>query len=64
MKKLCDLHCHSVYSDGSLTPTQLLQLAVKTDLAAVVLCDHNTVSGLPEFVEAAKGLPLEAVPGV
>lgn len=64
MEKLCDLHAHSTASDGSLTPTELLRLAVETGLSAVVLSDHNTVMGLPEFMEAAKGLPLEAVPGV
>ena len=64
MEKLCDLHAHSAASDGTLTPTQLLQLAVETGLSAVVLCDHNTVAGLPEFTEAARGLPLEAVPAI
>ena len=62
--KICDLHAHSTASDGTLTPTQLLHLAVKTGLSAVVLCDHNTVAGLPEFTEAAKELPLEAVPAI
>ena len=64
MEKLCDLHAHSTASDGTLTPTELLHLAVETGLSAVVLCDHNTVAGLPEFTEAAKGLPLEAVPAI
>lgn len=64
MEKLCDLHAHSTASDGSLTPTQLVRLAVETGLGAVVLCDHNTAGGLPEFIEAAKGQPLEAVPGI
>ena len=64
MEKLCDLHTHSTASDGTLTPTQLLQLAEETGLSAVVLCDHNTVAGLPEFTEAAKGASLEAVPAI
>ena len=64
MEKYCDLHAHSNASDGSLTPTQLLQLAVQTGLSAVVLCDHNTVAGLEEFTQAAEGLPIEAVTGV
>ena len=64
MEKYCDLHAHSVASDGSFTPTQLLDLAVKSGLSAVVLCDHNTVAGLPEFTEAAKAMPIEAVPGI
>jgi len=64
MKKLCDLHTHSTASDGSLTPTQLVQLAKKAGLAAVVLCDHNTVEGLPEFLAAAEACGIEGVPAV
>lgn len=64
MEKCCDLHAHSNASDGSLTPTELLQLAVQSGLSAVVLSDHNTVAGLEEFNQAAKALPVEAVPGV
>ena len=64
MEKLCDLHAHSTASDGTLTPTQLLQLAADTGLSAVVLCDHNTVAGLPEFTQAAKAFDLEAVPAI
>lgn len=64
MEKYCDLHAHSNASDGSLTPTELLQLAVQSGLSAVVLCDHNTVAGLDEFTQAAQGAPVEAVPGV
>ena len=64
MEEFCDLHAHSLASDGSLTPTQLLELAVQSGLAAVVLSDHNTVAGLQEFTQAAQQLPLEAVPSV
>lgn len=63
-EKLCDLHSHSTASDGSLTPTQLVALAKETGLAAVALCDHNSVNGLPEFLEAAEKLDVEAVPAV
>ena len=62
--KLCDLHPHSTCSDGTLTPTQLVELALEKNLAAVALTDHNTVAGLPEFLEAARGTELEAVPGI
>ena len=61
--KLCDLHTHSTCSDGTLTPTQLVELALEKNLAAVALTDHNTVAGLPEFLVAARGTELEAVPG-
>lgn len=64
MEKLCDLHAHSYYSDGSLSPAQLVEAARAAGLSAVVLSDHNTVAGLPEFVSAAAGSGVEAVPGV
>ena len=64
MKRYCDLHTHSVFSDGTCTPSQLIQLAEEAELAAVALCDHNTVAGLDEFHAAAEGREIEAVSGV
>ena len=63
MKRFCDLHTHSNHSDGTLSPAQLIVAAQAADLAAVALTDHNTVSGLPEFLEAARETDVEAVPG-
>ena len=57
----CDLHTHSDHSDGTCTPRQVIELAKKAGLQAVALCDHNTISGLPEFLAAADGI--EAIPG-
>ena len=64
MEKFCDLHTHSLYSDGTLTPAQLIQTAREAGLSAIVLSDHNTVAGLPSFIEAAEGSGVEAVPGI
>lgn len=64
MKQYCDLHTHSNYSDGTLTPAQLLTAAEQAGLSAVALTDHNTVAGLPAFLEAAAAAPVEGVPGV
>lgn len=64
MHHYCDLHTHSIFSDGTLTPTQLIDLAEELGLGAVALTDHNTVLGLPEFLQAAEGKQVEAVPGV
>lgn len=60
----CDLHTHSVYSDGTYTPAQLVEGAVCAGLSAIALCDHNNVSGLPHFLAAAEGQSIEAVGGV
>ncbi len=64
MELTCDLHVHSTFSDGTLTPTQLVEEARRCGLAAVALCDHNTVAGLPEFLAAAEGTQMQAVPGI
>ena len=64
MKEYCDLHVHSVFSDGTDTPAKLISLAEEAGLAAVALCDHNTVSGLPDFLAAGENSDVEAVPGV
>ena len=64
MEKTCDLHTHSYYSDGTYSPAQLVKAAREAGLSGIVLSDHNTVAGLSEFVDAAKGTELEAVPGV
>ena len=61
--KLCDLHTHSVFSDGTYTPKELLSAAEKLGLSAIALCDHNTVDGLPDFLSAAKESAVEAIPG-
>ena len=64
MDARCDLHTHSLYSDGTNTPAELLTLAEEAGLSALVLCDHNTVAGLPHFLEAAQNSSVEAVPGI
>lgn len=64
MKRICDLHTHTVHSDGTLTPRELISLAKENNLYAIALTDHNTASGLCEFFSAAEGEDIEAVGGV
>lgn len=64
MELFCDLHTHSVFSDGTDTPAQLLDKAARIGLAAIALTDHNTVAGLPDFLAAGEHSRVEAIPGV
>lgn len=64
MSAVCDLHTHSVHSDGTCTPEELIREAEAVGLSAVALCDHNSVAGLPAFLTAARNRPVEAVPGI
>lgn len=60
-----DLHLHSTASDGTLTPTQLIEFVAATSLRIVALTDHDTTSGLAEAGAAAARFPqLTLVPGV
>ena len=65
-----DLHTHTAKSDGSYTPTELVDYAVSKDLAAVAITDHDSVEGLDEALLHAsslkeKGLPsTEVIPGI
>lgn len=63
MGKFCDLHTHSVFSDGTCTPGEILREASQLGLSAVALCDHNTVDGLPSFLAAAKETDVTAICG-
>lgn len=64
MRRFCDLHTHSHYSDGTFAPAEIIAEAAALGLSAVALTDHNTVAGLPEFLAAAQGGTIQAVPGV
>ena len=64
MSKICDLHTHSIFSDGTFTPEETIDLAIETGLSAVALTDHNTVDGLSRFISYAKNKPIDVVPGI
>ena len=58
----CDLHTHTNHSDGSYTSTELVREAKEKNLI-IALTDHNTVTGLPEFLSEAERLGVCAVGG-
>ena len=58
-----DLHLHSTHSDGTLTPAEIISRAKFLGLTAVALTDHNTVSGLPDFLTEAARQGITAVAG-
>lgn len=58
-----DLHTHSTLSDGSVTPTGLIEIAVEIGLTAIALTDHDTLEGIGEAQTAASNHGIELVPG-
>jgi predicted metal-dependent phosphoesterase TrpH len=59
-----DLHAHSNRSDGTLSPSEVMTLALDRGLAGVALTDHDTFDGLGEGAEKAGELGLDFVPGI
>ena len=59
-----DLHLHTRYSDGSLTPAEVVTLAHQAGVTAMAITDHDIVDGIPHAREAATKLGIEIVPGV
>lgn len=59
-----DLHLHSTFSDGLLTPQELCALAAREGVSHVALCDHDTAGGLPSMRQAAREQGLTLIPGV
>lgn len=61
---MIDLHTHSDFSDGSLSPEALAALAAESGLTAVALTDHDTMAGAARFCAACRRLQLCGIAGV
>ena len=61
---MIDLHMHSSFSDGSFTPEELVNTAVELKITAVSLTDHDTMAGVPRFLEAGARHNLQVITGV
>ena len=59
-----DLHCHSNISDGTLTPTELMERAAERGVKAIALTDHDDVDGLDEARAAATNHNMVFINGV
>ena len=59
-----DLHTHSCYSDGLLTPEQLVARAKTVGLEGLALTDHDTLDGITRFLQAGQDEDILCLPGV
>ena len=63
MEKI-DLHIHTVYSDGTYTPGEVVKKAKEIGLVAISITDHDSVEGVEEALQAGREFGVEVVPGV
>jgi len=61
---LIDLQLHSNYSDGYLTPTELVKFIAEKGIKVASLTDHNTVGGVDEFRRACKEYKIKPITGL
>ncbi len=61
---MIDLHIHSISSDGLDIPSQLINKALELKLKAIALTDHDTISGLDEFLKIGEEKDLIVIPGI
>ncbi len=61
---LADLHVHSHYSDGSMSPKELLRYARQFGVSVLALTDHDTIAGYPEAKTAGEEQGIEVLCGV
>ncbi len=59
-----DLHCHSSFSDGTLTPFELVDLSKKNGLKGLSITDHDTFEGYLALTKNTPSLDLVVLPGV
>jgi len=59
-----DLHCHSLFSDGTDAPEALAMMADEAGLTALALTDHDTLDGLPRFLATQPRVRTRLVPGL
>ena len=59
-----DLHTHTIFSDGALTPKELLDLAKERNISTISITDHDTVDGIEEAIKYGRTIGIEVIPGL
>jgi hypothetical protein len=59
-----DLHVHTTFSDGDMTPDEMVREAQKRGLAGIGIADHDAIAGAAVAIEAAGSSGFEVVPAV
>lgn len=64
MNYLADLHSHTNFSDGKLTPLELLTKAEKIGLSAISITDHDTIEGVKVALDLQPKFKTEVISGI
>jgi predicted metal-dependent phosphoesterase TrpH len=61
---MLDLHVHTTFSDGDMTPGEMVSEAMRIGLAGIGIADHDSIGGVAEAAEAAGSSGFKVVAGV
>lgn len=61
---MIDLHCHSQYSDGLLSPSDLLDRAIHAGVSMLALTDHDSIAGIADLHLASQQKDITVIPGI
>ncbi len=64
MQSVHDLHSHTTASDGTLSPSALVEHAAQCGVTVLAVTDHDVTSGLAEAQTAATRHDIDFVPGI
>lgn len=53
-KKIIDMHTHTDYSDGDLSPQELIRLAIDKGIGTIAITDHDTIEGIKNVNRSEK----------
>lgn len=63
MEKLIDMHMHTNYSDGELSPDELIKLAIERNIGTMAITDHDTLNGI-KSVDKSKYHNINIINGI
>jgi 3',5'-nucleoside bisphosphate phosphatase len=64
LSKYADLHVHTFYSDSTFSPEEVVSYAKAKGLAAIAICDHDTVDGIEPCMILGDKAGVEIIPGI
>lgn len=62
--KYADLHVHTLASDGTYGPQQIVKESIKRGLCAIAIVDHDTLDAIAATIAEAQGQDLEIISGI
>jgi len=61
---LADLHIHTSFSDGKLSPQEIIDLSKEAGFSTIGITDHDSISGLDTAISYGKSKGIEVIPGI